>query len=195
MAEQSSETLEVLVGRIGRAHGIRGDVFIDVRTDEPERRFAADTVFDTDRGPLTVTTPRWHGRHLLVTFAEIGDRSAAEAMRGVELRIEVSADERPADPEEFYDHQLIGLRAETEAGEPIGEVAEVLHLPAQDVLLLRHQDRDILVPFVADLVPVVDTVARRMVVADRPGLLDPDGSSAALPDRRDDTGDDSRGGD
>ncbi len=172
VTEPATQTVEVLVGRVGRAHGVRGDVFVDVRTDEPERRFAADTAFDTSRGPLTVAVSRWHGRHLLVTFTELDDRSAAEAMRGVELRIEVPIDESPEDPEEFYDHQLLGLLAETQRGEPIGEVTEVLHLPAQDLLLVRHQDRDILVPFVAELVPVVEMAARRLVIADRPGLLD-----------------------
>jgi 16S rRNA processing protein RimM len=157
---------------VGRAHGVRGDVFVDVRTDEPERRFAVDTRFDTERGSLTVAVARWHGRHLLVTFAELADRSAAEAMRGVELRVDVPADERPADPEEFYDHQLLGLRAETATGDVIGQVSEVLHLPSQDVLLVRHEDREIMVPFVTDLVPVVDVDAGRLVVADRPGLLD-----------------------
>jgi 16S rRNA processing protein RimM len=167
-----SPTVEVLVGRVGRAHGVRGDVTIDVRTDEPDRRFAAGTQFETPRGPLTVRSSRWHGRRLLVTFDGVSDRSAAEAVRGVDLWVVVPADERPSDPEEFYDHQLLGLRAETTAGDLIGEVSEVLHLPAQDVLVVPYQGRDVLLPFVADLVPVVDVEARRLVVADTPGLLD-----------------------
>ncbi|MBA2560992.1 MAG: ribosome maturation factor RimM [Propionibacteriales bacterium] len=172
MTDRDVQTVEVLVGKIGRAHGIRGDLIIDVRTDEPDRRLAPATTFDTARGPLTIVTTRWHGRRLLVTFAEVTDRASAEALRGVELRTCVLADERPEDPDEFYDHQLIGLRAHRQTGEPLGEVADVMHLPAQDVLVVRHRGRDVLVPFVVDLVPLVDVPAGRLVVVDQPGLLD-----------------------
>ena len=151
---------------------MRGDVVIDVRTDEPERRFAPGTAFSTSRGPLTVATSRWHGQRLLVAFTEVTDRTAAEELRGVELRIRVAADQRPDDPEEFYDHHLVGLRAENEAGQPLGEVSDVLHLPAQDVLVVRRDSRDVLVPFVTDIVSEVDLDAGRVVIVEQPGLLD-----------------------
>jgi 16S rRNA processing protein RimM len=163
-----------MVGRIGRAHGVRGDLAIDVRTDEPDRRFAPETTFATPRGPLTVADVRWHGKRLLVRFAEVTDRSAAERLTGVELRIDVPPDERPDDPEEFYDHQLIGLRARIEGGGQLGLVTDVLHLPAQDVLVVHVDGREALVPFVSDLVPVVDLQAGEVVVRPQPGLLDPD---------------------
>jgi 16S rRNA processing protein RimM len=165
-------TVELLVGKIGRAHGVHGDVIIDVRTDEPDRRFGVGTSFSTPRGTLTVQSVRWHSSRLLVHFVGVDDRTAAEMLRGTELRIDVSLAERPADPEEFYDHQLVGLRVETETGEPLGEVSEVLHLPAQDVIVVPYEGRDVLVPFVSQFVPVVDLDARRLVVADRPGLLE-----------------------
>lgn len=164
----------MLVGKVGRAHGIRGDVVIDVRTDEPERRFALGATFETARGILRVQRSHWHGRRLLLTFAGVGDRFAAEALRGVELRVTVDPDQRPDDPEEFYDHHLIGLRARGLSGQVYGEVADVLHLPAQDVLVLRRDGRDVLVPFVAELVPEVDLTEGTLVVAERPGLLDGD---------------------
>lgn len=151
---------------------MRGDVIIDVRTDEPERRFAPGTVFSTGRGSLTVAMSRWHGQRLLVAFEEVTARTAAEELRGVELRITVAADLRPDDPEEFYDHHLVGLRAENEAGQPLGEVSDVLHLPAQDVLVVRRDGRDVLVPFVTDIVSVVDLDAGRVVIVEQPGLLD-----------------------
>jgi 16S rRNA processing protein RimM len=166
------DTIDLLVGKVGRAHGVRGDVVIDVRTDEPDRRFAAGTTFATSRGPLTVASSRWHGQRLLVCFAEVTGRTAAEEFRGVELRISVPADMRPDDPEEFYDHHLVGLRAESPEGQALGEVTDVLHLPAQDVLVVRHDERDVLVPFVVDIVPVVDLDARRVVIVDVPGLLE-----------------------
>ncbi len=163
--------IELLVGKIGRAHGLSGDVGVDVRTDEPERRFADGTTFATTRGTLTVASTRWHSGRLLVRFEEVPDRTVAETLRGTELHIEVRPDERPDDPEEFYDHQLVGLHAETATGEPVGPVAEVLHLPAQDVLVIRHDTGDILVPFIAEFVPTVDVERGRVVVIDRPGLI------------------------
>jgi 16S rRNA processing protein RimM len=166
------DTVELLVGKVGRAHGVRGDVVVDVRTDEPDQRFAVGTTFATGRGPLTVSSSRWHGQRLLVTFESVRGRTAAEELRGTELRIAVPADARPDDPEEFYDHHLVGLRADSASGEPLGEVTEVLHLPAQDVLVVRHEGRDVLVPFVRDIVPDVELDAGRLVVADLPGLLD-----------------------
>jgi 16S rRNA processing protein RimM len=178
--------VELLVGRIGRAHGIRGDVVIDVRTDEPERRFGIGTVFVTESGELTLTSTHWHGQRLLARFADIADRTSAERLRGTELRVTVSAAERPDDPEEFYDHQLVGLAAVDADGATLGRVNEVLHLPAQDVLAVHlTEGRDVLVPFVSDIVPVVDLAAGRVVVHAPPGLLDPDEATAAVADPAD----------
>lgn len=179
--------VEVLVGKVGRAHGLKGDLFVEVRTDEPDRRFAVGTRFATSRGRLTVEAMRWHGRRLLVRFVEAHERSAAEALRGVELSLEVPADERPDHPEEFYDHQLIGLTACTPDGDQIGAVAEVLHLPAQDVLALKTSSgRITLIPFIRDVVPAIDLQARRVTVADKAGLLPTGGDvPAASPDLRD----------
>jgi 16S rRNA processing protein RimM len=160
------------VGRVGRAHGIRGDVAIDVRTDEPDRRFAVGTSFATARGQLTIESARWHGVRLLVRFEQVADRTAAEAIRGAELRLDVAPDQRPDDPEEFYDHQLVGLTARLESGEVLGPVTDVLHLPAQDVLVLDYDGREILVPFIADFVPTVDLPGRSVVLRPAPGLLD-----------------------
>ena len=178
--EPNASRVEVLVGRIGRAHGLRGDVFVEVRTDEPERRFAVNTRFDTSAGGLTVEATRWHSRRLLVRFAEVSDRTAAEVLGGVELPLKVLTDERPGDPEEFYDHQLVGLSACTPEGDPIGQVTEVLHLPAQDLLAVQTASGQVgLIPFVRDMVPVVDLEARRLTVTDAVGLLPADDDDAA----------------
>jgi len=166
------------VGRVGRAHGIRGDLLVHVRTDEPDRRFAPDTTFQTDRGPLTVASMRWHGQRLLVQFAHVHDRTSAERLTGVELRLDVPDDERPDDPDEYYDHQLIGLHARQESGAAIGHVTDVLHLPAQDVLVLDADGREVLVPFVSEVVPVVDLAGRELVVRPQPGLIDDAGEDA-----------------
>lgn len=176
------ESIEVVVGRIGKPHGIRGDVTVDVRTDEPERRFATGSVLavQAPRGSatrlrqLTVASARWHQSTLLVRFEEIADRNAAEAARGILLHASIPADESPEDPDEFYDHQLVGLTAYDEAGALLGEVSAVVHGGAQDLLTVRTPDgRDALVPFVKALVPEVDLSAGRVVIADRPGLVTP----------------------
>ena len=177
---------EVVVGRIGRAHGIRGEVSVEPRTDEPERRFIAGAVLRTEtpagsppHGPgrppeLTVEGTRWHQGRLLVTFEEIRDRTAAEVARGLLLVTDVPLEEKPEDPEEFYDHQLVGLRVETTDGGHVGRLASVVHGAAQDLLVVDTTDgREVLVPFVTPLVPEVDVAGGRVVVADRPGLLTP----------------------
>ena len=117
---------------------------------------------------------RWHQGVLLARFEELGDRNAAEAARGIVLHATLPADASPEDPEEFYDHQLVGLQAVTTDGEPVGEVASVAHTAAQDLLVIVRDDgTEVLVPFVEALVPVVDVAAGRLEVADRPGLLSP----------------------
>ncbi|WP_246159651.1 ribosome maturation factor RimM [Nocardioides antri] len=175
------ETIEVVVGRIGKPHGIRGELTVDVRTDEPQRRFwpGARLLAEAPRGSafthatLTVRRARWHQSALLLAFDEIPDRNAAEGARGVVLRAAVPADETPDDPEEFYDHQLEGLAAYDVDGTPLGEVTGLLH-GAQDLLQIRTTDgRDALVPFVTALVPEVDVPGGRIVIADRPGLVQP----------------------
>ncbi len=177
-----AERIDVVVGRIGRPHGIRGEVTVDVRTDEPERRFGPGAVLRAEppRGSasrhrmLTVARTRWHRDVLLAWFEEIPDRTAAEAARGIVLHASVDASERPDDPEEFYDHQLVGLRAEDLTGADLGEVTALVHGGAQDLLVIRTPDgRDALVPFVRALVPEVDVADGRVVVADRPGLVAP----------------------
>jgi 16S rRNA processing protein RimM len=170
----------LVVGRIGKAHGIKGEVSVEPRTDDPARRFKVGSVLatrSTRPGPapsatLTIETIRWHQDRLLMRFVEIPDRNAAEASRGTQLVVPIDPTEVPDDPEEFYDHQLIGLRAEKADGSLIGEVSEVVHGAAQDLLVIHTSTREVLIPFVSALVPLVDVPAGRLVVDDRPGLLD-----------------------
>ena len=172
----------VVVGRIGKPHGLKGEVSVEPRTDEPERRFAPGQQLKTQNkrpgaaGPahLTVAGIRWHSGRLLVRFDEIGDRNAAEEVRGTLLSIPLDPDERPDDPEEFYDHQLVGLTVVTTDGRAVGELREVVHGSAQDLLVISTDGADVLVPFVTALVPEVDLGGGRIVVEDRPGLLSDD---------------------
>jgi 16S rRNA processing protein RimM len=181
---QPVQPVQVVVGRIGRAHGIRGEVSVEPRTDEPERRFAEGALLGLRTpdgelphgrpGRLRVRSWRRHQSRLLVGFVEIADRTAADGLHGLSLVAQVDPDERPEDPEEFYDHQLVGLEVLTIEGASVGTVVEVLHGGDQDLLAVRTTDGgEALVPFVAALVPVVDVAAGRLEVADRPGLLSP----------------------
>ncbi|MFD0691255.1 ribosome maturation factor RimM [Actinomadura fibrosa] len=165
---------QLVVGRIGRPHGIRGEVTIDVRTDEPDTRFAAGTVIATDpasAGPLTVERPRWHSGRLLVRFTGIDDRDAAEALRGTWLVVDPADIPPSADPDDFHDQELVGLAVVTADGTDVGRVAEVLH-HGQDLLVVRGAGGETLVPFVAALVPEVDVPGGRLVIDPPPGLLD-----------------------
>jgi 16S rRNA processing protein RimM len=177
--------VELVVGRIGRPHGVRGEVAVEVRTDDPDDRFAAGRVLATEppqAGPLSVDRVRWHSGRLLVCFDGIADRDAAAGLRGVLLVID-SADLPPSgDADEFYDHELIGLAAVTVDGMKIGEVTDVRHL-GQDLLVIGRTAGDdhsgsggeggdeVMVPFVAALVPEVDVAAGRVVIDPPPGLL------------------------
>src|SRR5512133_1924229 len=165
---------ETIVGVIGRPHGVRGEVAVELRTDEPERRFAPGQVLGEEGGSraFTVRSVRDHSGHLLVKFAEVVDRTSAEAARGTLLIASVEPDEQPDQPEEFYDRQLIGLTVTRPDGAEIGVVGSVLHLPAQDVLEIETATGTRLVPFVAALVPEVDLDAGRLTVVDVVGLLD-----------------------
>jgi 16S rRNA processing protein RimM len=168
-----AKTVEVVVGVVGRAHGIRGDVTIDVRTDEPERRFAVGETLRAEDGrrTFTVASARDHSGRLLVHFEQLPDRTVAEAARGIVLVADVDPGERPEDEEEYYDRQLIGMAVRSADGELVGTVTDVLHLPLQDTLEIETPAGTRLVPFVNAVVPTVDLAAGELHLADVPGLL------------------------
>ena len=173
----------VVVGRIGRPHGVKGAATIEVRTDEPDKRFAAGARLLTDSGlDLTVASATWHSGRLLVTFEGFEDRSAVEQLRNVLVSVDRPADERPEDPEEFYDSDLEGCEVVVDGvdsdGDPggaaIGVVREVSHLPEQDLLVVATPDeREVLIPFVSAFVPQIDVSAKRIVITPPEGLLEP----------------------
>ncbi|MFI2703374.1 ribosome maturation factor RimM [Cellulosimicrobium composti] len=164
--------MELTVARVGKAHGLRGEVALDLRTDEPEERLAVGSRLETrpaQAGPLTVATVRVHQGRWLVGFEGVRDRTAAEALRGVELVVEADAsDEEDA----WYPHELVGLRAEDTEGRELGRIDGLEHLPAHDVLVLRETGGErTLVPFVRQIVPVVDVAGGRVVLDPPGGLL------------------------
>jgi 16S rRNA processing protein RimM len=174
--------MQVTVGRIGRAHGVRGDVVVGVRTDEPELRFAPGSRLDTDPvgvGPLTVAGYRWHSGDLLVRFAEITDRDAAAELGGTWLMVDSAVLGALDDPDEFRDGDLVGLSVRTVDGTVVGTVADVLH-HGQDVLAIDPpgaagaagaRGEQILIPFVKAIVPEVDIAAGVLVIDPPEGLL------------------------
>lgn len=171
--------MQLTVGRIVRPHGVRGEVVVELSTDEPEQRFAigAQLIVESAReavpSVLTVASRRPHQGRYLVTFEELPDRTAAEGARGALLQVHRDQVPVPEDPDEFLDHQLVGLTAVTPDGEHVGEIVGVEHAPASDLLLLALPNgRTAMVPFVKAIVPDVDVVAGRVVVDPPAGLLD-----------------------
>jgi 16S rRNA processing protein RimM len=170
--------MELVVGRVAKAHGVTGEVVVDVRTDDPDRRFAQGNTLRgrASRGggerSFVIESVREHGGRLLLRLTGIDDRDSADGLRGTLFLVE--SDELPpiTEPDEFYDHQLEGLRVRTVDGADVGTVAEVLHTAGGELLSVKTPEgREILVPFVTAIVPRV-SLADAVVEIDPPdGLL------------------------
>lgn len=162
----------ITIGRVGRAHGVKGEVQIDVRTDAPDLRFASGISMQASgRGTLTVAKVRWHSSKLLVAFEGVSDRTAAEALNGAWLTI--TQDEAgDAGEDAYWDHELIGLTAKDPLGGVIGEVRDVHHHTAQPLLVISHDGREVLVPFVAAIVTEVDLAQASITLELPDGLLE-----------------------
>lgn len=153
------------VGRIGRAHGILGEATIEVRTDLAEERFAIGAKLETDsHGDLTVKSGRVHNGILLLGFEGIDDRNSVEKLRDVLLFSQVDIDEPGFEEDDYHVLQLVGCQAYLVDGDLLGEVTDVLNLPGQDVLSIKTENGEVLIPFVHQLVPIVDIKAKRMTV-------------------------------
>ena len=163
--------MRLLVGRIGKAHGILGEATIEVRTDDAATRFALGAVVETDTGKsLTVDSVRVHNGILLLGFEGISSRNDIEALRDTLLYADVDIDAPGEDEDDYHVLQLIGCRAELEDGSTLGEVSDVLNLPGQDVLVIKGESGEVLIPFVRVLVPVVDIAGKRLTVI--PPIID-----------------------
>ena len=163
----------VVVGRIGKPMGVKGEVTVEVRTDDPDDRFADGAVLLTETGSLTVLASRYQGRYLVVSFDGVDDRNQAEELRDTLVHVDRAALPALEDEDDFYDSQLVGLAAVLTDGTPLGVVDDVLHLPGGEVLAVRREDAsEVLVPFVKAIVPTVDLAGGRLVVDPPEGLLD-----------------------
>ncbi|MFF2843834.1 ribosome maturation factor RimM [Paenarthrobacter sp. NPDC057981] len=173
--------MQLQVARIGKPHGIRGEVTVQVLTDAPAERFVAGTEFVVEpasAGPLTVRSARWNKDILLLGFEEIADRNAAEAIRGAKLFIET--EELDDDGEEgWYEHELVGLEARVGA-QTVGKVAALNTMPAQDLLVIESVDgKEILVPFVDEIVPEVNVEEGYILITPPAGLFELNDEGAA----------------
>ena len=170
--------MELVIGRIAKAHGVTGEVVIDVRTDDPADRFAPGAVLRGRKprgGPerdFVIETVREHGGRLLVRLTGVGDRNAADELRGTLFLVE-SGDLPPIqDPDEFYDHQLEGLAVRTPDGTVVGTVTEVLHTAAGELLSIkRPEGTELLVPFVSAIVTAVSLADGTVDIDPPDGLL------------------------
>ncbi|MER6157509.1 ribosome maturation factor RimM [Streptomyces sp. NPDC001868] len=168
--------MQLVVARIGRAHGIKGEVTVEVRTDEPELRLGPGAVLLTDpasTGPLTIETGRVHSGRLLLRFEGVRDRNAAEALRNTLLIAEVDPEELPEEEDEYYDHQLMDLDVVTKDGVEVGRITEISHLPSQDLFIVERPDgSEVMIPFVESIVTEIDLAEQRAIIDPPPGLID-----------------------
>ncbi|MGE5696860.1 MAG: ribosome maturation factor RimM [Candidatus Sericytochromatia bacterium] len=171
--------MELVVGRVVKAHGVTGELVVEVRTDDPDRRFAVGATL-RGRAPksaaarvYTLESVRHHGGRLLVRLAGVDDRDAADAMRGTVFVIESHELPPIEDPDEFYDHQLEGLAVRTVDGRGVGKVTEVLHTAAGELLAVRRDDGgEVLVPFVTAIVTSVSLTDNLIQIDPPEGLLE-----------------------
>ena len=168
--------MQLVVARIGRAHGVRGEVTIEVRTDKPEDRLFVGANLKTEPtnlGPLRISSVRNHNGTLLLSFEGREDRSSAEELRNVLLVAEVDVTEDEFEEDEFHATEILGCSVFLEDGKALGEVVDILQLPSQDTLVVKGESegKEILIPFVKKHVPELDIKSRKITVRDVEGLI------------------------
>lgn len=171
--------MDLVVGRVVKAHGVAGEVVVEVRTDDPDTRFAPGTTLrarppaDAPERTFVLESAREHGGRLLVRLAGVADRDSADALRGSVFLVD-SEDLPPIqDPDEFYDHQLEGLRVVTTEGRLVGNVGEVLHTAAGELLSVTSETgAEVLVPFVSAIVTAVSLQDQTIEIDPPEGLLE-----------------------
>lgn len=189
---------QLRVGRLVKAHGLKGALKVELYTDDPDRRFQPGASFSLQvptsspwKGKtITLQELRWYNAHPVAFFEGVEDRDAAETLVKAILWVDQSTAEVPEEKDAWYDHQLVGLQVLRDGAE-VGRVIRVDHLPAQDLLVVQAGEREVLVPFVAALVPEVDVPAGTVTVTPPLGLFEdlPDdpapaaGPAAATPER------------
>jgi 16S rRNA processing protein RimM len=184
-------TTQLRVGRLTKAHGLKGAIKVELYTDDPERRFVPGARFDLQvptSSPwhgktLELAELRWYNGHAVAFFVDVPDRTAAESLVKAILWVDQDLEELSTEEDAWYDHQLVGLRALRD-GVEVGRVARVDHFPAQDLLVIQTGDREVLVPFVSAIVPAVDISAGTVTLTPPAGLFEdlPDADADAAAD-------------
>ena len=165
--------IEVVVGVLGRAHGVTGEIALHLRTDSPDLRLQPGAVLWTDGGrALTVRGWRRQGVRAVVRFEGVDDRTQAETLTGQRLTARVDAGESTGEDDVWFDHQLVGLDVVTDSGDVVGVVTRIEHLGFQDMIVVDVRGSERMVPFVGELVPEIRLGARQVVVKAIPGLLE-----------------------
>lgn len=170
---------QLRVGRLTKAHGLKGAIKIELYTDDPARRFIPGAVFSLQvptghawhGKTLELVELRWYNSHAVGFFKDVPDRSAAEALVKAILWVEQDATELPEEEDAWYDHQLVGLTVLRD-GVTVGTVSQIDHFPAQDLLTVKTDDGDVLVPFVKAIVAAVDVKAGTLTVTPPVGLFE-----------------------
>lgn len=173
-----ASTQQLRVGRLVKAHGLKGALKLELYTDDPDRRFTPGAVFTLQvptsspwhGSTLTLAELRWYNGQPVGFFEGVADRTAAESLVKAILWIDQDAEEEPEE-DAWYDFQLVGLRAQRD-GEEVGRIVRVEHFPAQDLLVIDTGEREVLVPFVSAIVPAVDIAAGIVTITPPPGLLE-----------------------
>jgi 16S rRNA processing protein RimM len=168
--------VQLVVARIGRAHGVRGEVTIEVRTDKPDERLFIGGVLETEPanlGPLKIASIRNHNGTLLLSFVGREERSKVEELRNALLIADVALSDETLDEDEFHATEILGCSVFLESGENLGEVIDILQLPSQDTLVVKRlsDGEELLIPFVKKHVPELDLKSRKIVAKDVEGLL------------------------
>ncbi|KQV26883.1 16S rRNA processing protein RimM [Yonghaparkia sp. Root332] len=187
MPRPDASTQQLRVGRLVKAHGLKGALKLELYTDDPDRRFTPGAVFTLQvptsspwhGSTLTLAELRWYNGQPVGFFEGVADRTAAESLVKAILWIDQDAEEEPEE-DAWYDFQLVGLRAQRD-GEEVGRVVRVEHFPAQDLLVIDTGEREVLVPFVSAIVPAVDIAAGVVTITPPPGLLEDLPEEAAAP--------------
>jgi len=170
---------QLRVGRLTKAHGLKGAIKLELFTDDPGRRFVPGAVF-TLQVPtgspwhgktLELVELRWYNQHAVGFFKDVPDREAAEALAKAILWIDQDDEEQPDEEDAWYDHQLVGL-AVVRDGEKIGTITRLEHLPAQDLLIVKTPAGEVMIPFVKAIVPSVDITTGIVTITPPPGLLE-----------------------
>lgn len=179
VSEEKEPKTQLRVGRLTKAHGLKGALKIELYTDEPERRFTPGSTFTLQvptgskwrNKTLELVELRWYNSQPVGFFVGVDDRSEAETLVKAILWVEQDESDLPEDEDAWYDHQLVGLSVQRD-GVQVGTVARVDHMPAQDLLIVKTDDGEVMVPFVKAIVPTVDIASGIVTVTPPTGLFE-----------------------